>query len=79
MPVLAPATLALIIQGVQAIIAAAPGIIAVAEKAKEFFANLFAAGLIDADTQNRINSNVDAWCEAALNGTLGPAWDVEPD
>ncbi len=79
MPLLAPATIALIVQGIQAAIQAAPAIASVAIAAKDWIASLFAAGLISAETQNRIFAHVDFVCEAALAGTESPAWLVEAD
>ncbi len=72
-----PEVIALIAKGIQAIIAAAPTIKAVAIKAKEFISNLFSKGLIDAATQDKLHAHVDAVCQAALEGNLPPEFDVE--
>lgn len=74
-----PATIALIIQGIQAAIAAAPQVEALALKAKEFISELFGAGLITKETQDALHAHVDAVCAAALAGTPPPAWTVEAD
>ena len=73
------ATLLLIIQAVQAAIAAAPQVADVAVKAKDFIASLFGAGLITKEQQDRIHAHVDAICAAALAGQELPEWTVEAD
>ncbi len=79
MEFLASPVIALIIKGIQAIIAAAPTIKQVIVEAKQFITNLFSAGLISKETQDQMMAHVDATCEAALAGKLGPEWSVEPD
>jgi predicted RNA-binding protein associated with RNAse of E/G family len=74
-----PAMLLLIIQGVQAAIAAAPQVVDLVVKAKDFIASLFSAGLITKEQQDRIHAHVDAVCAAALAGQELPEWTVEPD
>jgi len=76
---LAPDVIALIVQGIQAAIKAAPAIEAVAVSARDWIASLFKAGLISAATQDRIFTHVNFVCDAALAGTEDPAWLVEPD
>lgn len=74
-----PATIALIIQAIQAAIAAAPQVVSLVESSKAYISSLFSAGLIPADLQNRIHSHVDAISTAALAGTELPEWTVEAD
>lgn len=74
-----PATLALIIQGIEAAIAAAPKVIAVAQKGKEMIAELFNAGAISIEQQHAVHSHVDAVMNAALAGETPIAWTVEAD
>jgi hypothetical protein len=74
-----PATILLIIQGVQAAIAAAPQVVEVAQKGKDFITSLFTAGLISKDQQDKIHAHVDAVCAAALAGQELPEWTVEAD
>ena len=74
-----PADLALIIQGIEAAIAAAPKVIAVAEKGKELITSLFQAGAISIEQQHATHSHVDAIMNAALAGETPPAWTVEAD
>ncbi len=74
-----PAAVALLIQGIQAAIAAAPQIADVALKAKQFIASLFGAGVISQGTQDKIHAHVDAICAAAIAGQELPEWTVEAD
>jgi hypothetical protein len=74
-----PATIALIIQAVEAAIKAAPQVEAVAVKGKEWVTSLFEAGLISKATQDAIHSHVDAIRDAFLTGSIPPQWTVEPD
>lgn len=74
-----PSDLALIIQGIQAALVAAPAVIAIAERGKDFIRSLFDAGLITIDQQNAVFAHVDAICDAALNSEELPHWTVEPD
>jgi hypothetical protein len=69
----------LIIQGIQAALAAAPQAIEVAEKGKEFIASLFRAGLITKEVQDAVHGHVDSIAALAAAG-VGPAhWTVEDD
>jgi predicted RNA-binding protein associated with RNAse of E/G family len=74
-----PATIALIIQGFQAAIAAAPQVEALAVKAKDYVTSLFESGLISKETQDAIHAHVDAISAAAKAGSLPPEWSVEAD
>ena len=74
-----PATLLLIVQGLQAAIQEAPAVEAIVVKAKQFISSLFGAGLISKKTQDAIHAHVDAVCAAALAGQEPPQWTVEAD
>ena len=74
-----PATILLVVQGIQAAVAAAPQVAEIVTKAKDFIASLFGAGLITKAQQDAMAAHVDAVCEAALNGQEPPQWLVEPD
>jgi hypothetical protein len=78
--VMDPATLALIIAAIRAAIEAAPTVVDIVKKGKDFIASLFQAGLITKDTQDRVHAHVDAIQAAALSGgALPPQWTVEAD
>jgi hypothetical protein len=79
MPPLNPATIALIIQGIQAAITAAPQVEALVVSAKDFIASLFKAGLISYDTQNTIHAHIDQVVAMALQGLEPLDWEVQPD
>lgn len=74
-----PAALLLVIQGIEAAIAAAPQVIDVAEKGKALIDSLFTAGAITVDQQTATKSHVDAVQSAVQAGTVPPAWTVEAD
>jgi hypothetical protein len=74
-----PATILLIVQGIQAAIQAAPTVEAIVSQAKQFISSLFTAGLIPKETQDAIHAYVDAVCAAALAGQEPPQWQVEAD
>ncbi len=73
------ATILLIIQAIQAAIAAAPGVVDLVEKAKTFIDGLFTAKLITADQQTAMKNHVDSLQALALAGIVPPHWKVEPD
>lgn len=68
-----------IIAGIQAALAAAPGIINVATKAKDFITALFEAKVIDLATQQRVHDFVDQTFTAFDSGKTPPSWTVEPN
>lgn len=74
-----PAAIALLVQLIQAGIAAAPQIEATASQVKDLITGLASKGVITAATQDALHSHVDAVCAAALNGQAPPAWTVEAD
>jgi hypothetical protein len=74
-----PATIALLIQGFQAAIAAAPQVKALVVKAKDYITSLFEGGLISKETQDALHAHVDQVSANAMAGTLPPEWSVESD
>ncbi len=74
-----PATITLIIQGIEAAIAAAPGVVEVAQKAKDFISSLFTANLITKDVQDALHAHVDAVSKMAEAGVIPNHWQVQPD
>lgn len=73
------AALALVIQGIQAAIAAAPQIEAVVTAGKDYITALFSAGAITADQQNAVHAHVDAVAAAVASGQTPPEFVVAPD
>lgn len=73
------ATIQLIMQGIAAAISAAPQVIAVANKAREFVAELFSARVITIEQQNKMMAHIGEMQAAALAGAKPPHWEVEPD
>lgn len=76
---MSPAAFLVVMEGIQAAIAAAPQVIDVAEKGKALVSSLFSAGVISVDTQNNAHSHIDAIQAAVQAGTVPPSWQVEPD
>ena len=76
---MSPALLLMIIQGVQAAISAAPGVIEVATKAKELIQALFTAKLITKQQQDATFLYIDAHAAMVMAGITLPHWMVEPD
>lgn len=76
---MAPAV-ALSIQGILALLSAAPQAIALFSQAKQWFNELFKAGLITADQQNLLNAHVDQTLAMfRATGTIPPEFQVQPD
>jgi hypothetical protein len=73
------AALAAVVAGIQAAVSAAPMVEDVIVKAKAFITSLFTAGLISAATQDSLHAYVDAVVTAAINGTVAPEYQVQPD
>lgn len=71
--------LSVIMAGIEAAIAAAPKVIAVAEAGKNLITELFKAGAITTDTQNQLHGRVDVVMEAYLAGEIPPELTIEPD
>ena len=73
------AAIALIIQGIQAAIAAAPSVAAVVTAAKNLISELANAKVITVDQQNLIHQHVDNYAAMVNAGLIPPAWQVQPD
>ncbi len=71
-----PAEIETLISLVSVLIQKAPAII---DDVKQFINTLFSKGLIDSATQAALNTWVQARCDAALKGEVGPEWTVEAD
>ena len=76
---MSPAVIALIIQGIQAAIAAAPQIIEVVTAAKNFISSLTSAKAISVQQQNLIHAHIDAYAALVAQGIIPQAWQVQPD
>ena len=76
---MSPATLALIVQGIQVAIQAAPEVEAVALKGKELITELFTAKKISIEQQAAVHAHVDAVAAAVASGQTPPEFTVEPD
>lgn len=76
---MSPATILLIIQFVQAGIAAAPEIEAEAVRAKQFFTELFGKGLISKAQQDAVHAHIDALEVAVKANAVPPEFVVEAD
>jgi len=71
--------IALIIQGVTAVLAGAPQFMLAAQQAYTFIASMFKAGLITKAEQDACFDKVDAIIKARLRGEKPAHWTVEPD
>ena len=74
-----PSTLALIMQGLQAAITAAPAVTELVTKAKDFISTLFSKGLISKAQQDALHAHVDSVAAMAKEGIIPPHWQVEAD
>lgn len=70
---------AVIIQAILAALAAAPQFTDLFIKAKDFFAGMFAAGLITKEQQDALFARVDADLKLFSTGMVPTWWTVEPD
>ena len=76
---MSPATVLLILQLMQAIIAAAPSVAEGIIKAKKALEAWFTAGILTKAEQDRLSAGVDALGVLAALGVPPPHWAVEPD
>ena len=74
-----PTAFLLIVQGIQAAIAAAPEIASIMTAAKDFVSSLFGAGVITAAQQDALHAHIDDLVFALLNGNEPPEFTIEPD
>lgn len=69
----------LIIQIVQAAIAAAPSAVDIVAKGKAMIDALFTAQLITKAQQDATHAHLDSLQALALSGIIPPHWQVQPD
>lgn len=69
----------LIIQAIQAGLAAAPQAIEIIEKGKAMISALFTSGVITKEEQDIIDKQVDAIQALVDSGNIPAHWGVEPD
>lgn len=74
-----PAAILAIIQGIMAVVEAAPQIAGIVSSAKNMFSALFQSKLITIELQNSLHAWVDARAALAKQGIVPVAWTVEPD
>ncbi len=74
-----PATLSLIIQGIQAAISAAPAIVDVVNSAKTLITSLFEAKVINKAQQDALHLHIDGLAALSAHGILPVWWTVEQD
>ena len=74
-----PATVLIVLQLVQAIIAAAPSIVEGVKQAKLAIDALFSFGIIDDTIQNATKLYVDGLAAIAELGVPPPHWQVRPN
>jgi hypothetical protein len=73
------AGIATLIQAVETAIAAAPGVVEVVEKGKDFLVSVFSAADVPKETQDRVFNHVEEVTAAFLAGNVPPEFTVEPD
>jgi len=71
--------IAIIIAGIQAAIAAAPGVIDIVAKAKDLITSLFTAKVIDKAQQDALHQHIDSIAALVASGIVPAHWTVEPD
>lgn len=74
-----PALIALILQGLEAAIAAAPAVVAIVTKAHELIDTLFGANLITKAQQDAMHATIDARAALVAAGIIPDWWKVQPD
>lgn len=74
-----PAIALLILQGIQAAIQAAPGVLEIVKKGKDFISSLISGGIITVDQQKKLHARVDQIADDFANGRVPAAWMVEAD
>lgn len=71
--------LLLLIQGIEAAIAAAPRVVELVAKAKDLVTALFTAKVITKDQQDALHARIDSQALMAAAGIIPAHWQVEPD
>lgn len=74
-----PATIMLILEGLQAAVSAAPKVAELVTSAHALIDGLFTAKAISADVQNALHKSIDARAALALAGVMPDAFKVRPD
>lgn len=74
-----PAAIALAIQGLLALLNAAPQVEAIATRVRDMFRQMAQAGLITAEVQNALDARVEADLALFRNGVVPPEYQVQPD
>jgi hypothetical protein len=74
-----PAAILLVVQGIQAILTAAPQVAELVVKAKELIAALFQAKAITKEQQDAIFAHIDGLAALHNAGIVPLHWQVEPD
>lgn len=74
-----PALILLILQGIQAAISAAPGVLEIIAKGKDFINALFGANLITKAQQDALHGSIDAHAALVASGIIPEWWKVQPD
>lgn len=74
-----PASILLILKGLQIAINAAPQVVDIINGAKQIFTGLFTSGKITKEQQDALHGTVDSICAMAKAGLLPPEFQVEPD
>lgn len=68
-----------LISGFQAVISAAPGVIAIVQQSKDYITSLFKAGKITKEQQDAVHRHIDSIAGLVAAGIVPPAWTVEPN
>lgn len=76
---MSPTILTLIIQGITALLSAAPQIGDLVIKTKDLITSLFTSKMITKEQQDAIHAHIDAINAMRLAGIVQPQWQVEPD
>lgn len=74
-----PLTIIAWMNAVQGLLLIAPNVEKFATQVRQWIADMFAAGLITAETQDILMARVDEICAATLAGQELDSWKVEPD
>jgi hypothetical protein len=71
--------LPLILQGIQAAISAAPGVIDIVNKGKALISALFTAKVITKQMQDALHAHIDSIDAMVQAGIVPNSWQVQPD
>jgi ribosome biogenesis protein Tsr3 len=73
------ALLPIILQGIEALLAAMPGIVGIVDQAKSLVTSMFTAGKITKAQQDSLHAYIDARAALVAAGINPVWWTVEPD